>query len=40
MNKAKTIVGESPLLKGELELNGHRLVVMPSIARTKVTKAV
>jgi hypothetical protein len=24
------------LLKGELELNGRRLVVMPSVARTKV----
>ncbi len=24
------------MLKGELELNGRRLVVMPSVARTKV----
>jgi hypothetical protein len=25
------------LLKGELELNGRRLVIMPQVARTRVT---
>jgi hypothetical protein len=29
-------MGASSLLKGELELNGRRLVVMPSVAKDKV----
>jgi hypothetical protein len=28
------------LLKGELELNGRRLVVLPSVAKTKVNDVV
>jgi hypothetical protein len=28
------------LLKGELELNGRRLVILPSVARTKVTEVI
>jgi hypothetical protein len=30
------IMGTGSLLKGELELNGRRLVVMPSVKREKV----
>ena len=32
----KALLGASSLLKGELELNGRRLVIMPSVARSKV----
>lgn len=35
-NQDKAILGSSSLLKGELELNGRRLVIMPSVARSKV----
>ena len=35
-NQDKAILGASSLLKGELELNGRRLVIMPSVARGKV----
>jgi len=38
--KTDSIIGQSSLLKGELELNGRRLVVLPSVARTKVTETV
>ena len=33
---AEQIMGASSLMKGELELNGRRMVVMPSVARTDV----
>ena len=36
----KTLLSSSSLLKGELELNGRRLVVMPSVARGKVNEVV
>jgi RNA recognition motif-containing protein len=39
-DKAKDLVGTSSLLKGELELNGRRMVVLPSVARTKVVETV
>jgi hypothetical protein len=29
-------MGSSSLMKGELELNGRRMVVMPSVARSDV----
>ena len=32
----KSLLSSSSLLKGELELNGRRLVVMPSVERSKV----
>ena len=32
----KALLSSSSLLKGELELNGRRLVVMPSVERSKV----
>lgn len=35
-----SIIGQSSLLKGELELNGRRLVILPSVARTKVANTV
>jgi hypothetical protein len=35
-----SIIGQSSLLKGELELNGRRLVILPSVARTKVSDVV
>jgi hypothetical protein len=38
--KPDSIIGQSSLLKGELELNGRRLVVLPSVARTKVVETV
>lgn len=34
------MLGSSSLLKGELELNGRRLVIMPSVARTRVEEVV
>ena len=36
----KALLGQSSLLKGELELNGRRLVIMPSVARGKVNEVV
>jgi len=35
-DSSKELLGASSLLKGELELNGRRLVIMPSVAREKV----
>ena len=35
-----SVIGKMSLLKGELELNGRRLVVMPQVARTKVNDVV
>ena len=34
----KALLSSASLLKGELELNGRRLVVMPQVARTKVSE--
>ena len=39
-NQDKALLGQSSLLKGELELNGRRLVIMPSVARTRVGEVV
>lgn len=39
-NADKELLGASSLLKGELELNGRRLVIMPSVARTSVVDVV
>ena len=39
-NHDKALLGQASLLKGELELNGRRLVVMPSVARGKVDDVV
>ena len=47
-NKAKksktssktSLIGAQSLLKGELELNGRRLVVLPQVARTQVEAVV
>ena len=39
-NKEKDLLGASSLLKGELELNGRRLVIMPSVIRAKVSEVV
>ena len=35
-NADKDLLSSASLLKGELELNGRRLVVMPSVARGRV----
>lgn len=39
-NGKDDLLGQSSLLKGELELNGRRLVIMPSVARGKVSETV
>ena len=39
-NQDKAILSATSLLKGELELGGRRLVVMPSVARTSVSDVV
>ena len=33
-------MGASSLMKGELELNGRRMVVMPSVARSDVDQVI
>jgi hypothetical protein len=33
-------MGSSSLMKGELELNGRRMVVMPSVARSDVDSVI
>ena len=39
-NQDQGLLGQSSLLKGELELNGRRLVIMPSVARSRVGEVV
>ena len=39
-NKDKALLSSTSLLKGELELGGRRLVVMPSVARTQVSETI
>ena len=38
--KKETLIGQQSLLKGELELHGRRLVILPSVARTRVEQVV
>ena len=39
-NAEQELLGASSLLKGELELNGRRLVIMPSVIRSRVSEVV
>jgi len=39
-NVKENLIGQTSLLKGELELNGRRLVILPSVARTNVADTV